>query len=58
MCEKCYRRRQLQKVMDKLPEIEAALEIPPDEMEEMMRISRRMSVMTAEDWFTPICTGL
>jgi len=51
MCEKCYRRRIIQKYQEMLKSDD--FKITPDEMEEIMRLSRRMSVMTAEDWFRP-----
>lgn len=51
MCEKCYRRRKLQKLQSALLD---ELEISPDEMEEIMRISRELSALSVDDWFRPL----
>lgn len=57
MCEKCYRRRKIQKLQSELLD---ELEISPDKMEEIMRVSRELSALTIDDWFRPLinkCTN-
>jgi len=51
MCEKCYRKRKIQKLQKIITSED--FKLTPDEIEEAMRISRQLSTMTAEDWLRP-----